>query len=57
MRANFYRRILVAAMGTERAKLYAWGNVDTFIDRIITERPSEWLPEGFNSYTELLRAC
>lgn len=57
MRGAFYRRILAAAMDAERSKLYAWGNVDTFIDRIITERPKEWLPEGFNSYAELLRAC
>ena len=57
MRGAFRGRILAAAVGPERSEIYAWGNVDTFIDRIITERPREWLPEGFKDYTELLRAC
>jgi penicillin amidase len=57
MRAAFRRRVLTAAIRAERSELYAWGNTDTFIDSIITERPAEWLPEGFKNYTELLRAC
>lgn len=57
MRGAFYRRILASTLGAERAALYSWGNVDTFIDRVITERPNGWLPEGFNNYAELLRAC
>ncbi len=57
MRAAFRSRILAAAIGAKRLELYAWSNVNTFIDRIITERPREWLPEGFKDYAELLRAC
>ena len=57
MRQSFRSRILASAIGAERSELYSWGNVDTFIDRIITERPREWLPEGFKDYAELLRAC
>jgi len=57
MRRAFRRRILAAAVGPARVERYAWGNVDTFVDRIITERPREWLPAGFKDYTELLRAC
>ncbi|HEX5736594.1 MAG TPA: penicillin acylase family protein [Blastocatellia bacterium] len=57
MRGAFRRRILAAALGPARSQTYAWSNVDTFIDRIITERLREWLPEGFKDYAELLRAC
>ncbi|HYP26893.1 MAG TPA: penicillin acylase family protein [Blastocatellia bacterium] len=57
MRGAFRRRILVSAIGAERAELYSWANADTFLDRVITERPREWLPEEFKDYAELLRAC
>ena len=57
MRGAFRRRILTAAIGAERFQIYAWSNSDTFLDRIITERPREWPPQGFTDYTQLLRAC
>jgi penicillin amidase len=57
MRAAFSRRIFAAALGAELAKEYDWANDDTLIDRIITERPREWLPKEFKDYAELLRAC
>jgi penicillin G amidase len=56
IRAAFRRRILQAALG-EAAKDYSWGNSDTLFDRLLTERPREWLPKGFKDYAELLRAC
>ncbi|HYG81109.1 MAG TPA: penicillin acylase family protein, partial [Pyrinomonadaceae bacterium] len=40
----------------ERAKSYRFGNADTLIDRLIEERPREWLPREFKTYAELLRA-
>jgi penicillin amidase len=40
-----------------RAQLYEWRNEGTFIDRLITERPAEWLPEGFTSYEAFVLAC
>jgi penicillin G amidase len=57
MRSEFSNRIFTAALGAELAKSYTWPNRDTLIDRIITERPAEWLPKEFKDYAELLRAC
>lgn len=57
MRAEFSNRIFTAALGAELAKNYTWPNRDTLIDRILTERPTEWLPKEFKDYAELLRAC
>ncbi|MGB7924305.1 MAG: penicillin acylase family protein [Pyrinomonadaceae bacterium] len=57
MRTAFSRRIFEAALGADLAKEYDWSNDDTLIDRIITERPREWLPKEFKDYAELLRAC
>lgn len=56
MRLAFRRRILEAALGPERAKDFSWANEGTFLDWIITQRPAQWLPTGFKSYDELLRA-
>jgi penicillin amidase len=57
MRDAFRRRVLEGALGVERAKLYRYSNADTFLDRVITEQPPEWLPKEFKSYTELFLAC
>jgi penicillin G amidase len=57
MRLAFRNRILNAALGEELAKEYAWGNAGTFIDRLITEQPRQWLPKEFTSYADLLLAC
>ncbi len=57
LRNALRRRVLAAALGPERAKQYAYSNFDTFLDRVITEQPLEWLPQEFKSYAELLRAC
>jgi penicillin amidase len=57
MRSEFSNRIFTAALGPDMAKSYTWPNRDTLIDRIITERPGEWLPKEFKDYTELLHVC
>ncbi len=57
MRSEFSSRIFTAALGAELAKSYTWPNRDTLIDRILTERPTEWLPKEFKDYAEFLRAC
>jgi penicillin amidase len=57
MRKAFREHILNTAIGTERAQLYEWRNEGTFIDGLITERPSEWLPPEFDSYAALLLSC
>ncbi|HEX8491502.1 MAG TPA: penicillin acylase family protein [Pyrinomonadaceae bacterium] len=57
LRDAFRRLILTAAVGAERAKQYNYTNADTFVDWLITEKPSAWLPKEFKSYAELLRAA
>ena len=57
MKQAFRQRIIAAAIGPERARDFRWGNEATLLDRLITERPAEWLPHEFKSYAELLRAC
>lgn len=57
IRSAFRRRVFQAALGAELAPRYVWSNSDTLIDRILAERPPEWLPKEFKSYAELLYAC
>jgi penicillin amidase len=57
MRIAFRSRILTAVLGDELVKIYQWSNFDTTIDRLIAERPKDWLPKEFISYADLLRAC
>jgi penicillin amidase len=56
MRNGFRRRLLEKALGQELAGQYRWANADTFVDKVITERPKEWLPAGFSNYADLLKA-
>jgi penicillin amidase len=57
MRKSFRNQILIAALGIDLAQLYEWRNEGAFIDRLITDRPPEWLPDGFDSYDALLLTC
>lgn len=57
MRANFRKRLIAAALGAEQAQSYNYSNVDTFVDRVLTERPAEWLPHEFEDYGAFLLAC
>jgi penicillin amidase len=57
MRTAFRKRLLTAALGPERAQQFRRPNLDTILDRLIVEQPSEWLPSEFRSYAELLQAC
>ncbi|HEY9284115.1 MAG TPA: penicillin acylase family protein [Pyrinomonadaceae bacterium] len=56
MRGAFRRRVLVAALGEERAREYNWPNDDDWVDRFVKENPREWLPKEFKDYGELVRA-
>ncbi|HLL74322.1 MAG TPA: penicillin acylase family protein, partial [Pyrinomonadaceae bacterium] len=56
MRGSFRRRVLVAALGEERARLYNWPNDDDWVDQLVRENPREWLPKEFKDYGELIRA-
>jgi penicillin amidase len=53
----FRRRILNEALGENRARSFRWGSYDLFFNRIVAERPAEWLPKEFKNYGELMRAC
>lgn len=57
MRIAFRTKIINAAIGEERARIFGWSNFDTTLDRIITEQPADWLPKEFPSYSALLRTC
>ena len=47
--------LLEPALGQD-TKIYDWRKV-AFLQRILTERPSRWLPAQFKSYDELLSAA
>jgi penicillin amidase len=56
MRSLFQQKILVSAVGAELAREYRWPNGVTLFDRLVAERPREWLPEGTASYADLFDA-
>lgn len=53
----FTRKILVAALGPERAKAYEWGTQNMLIRQLMADRPKDWLPSEYPDYLSLLRAC
>lgn len=55
MRQTFRSKILAGALGPDLVKNYQWSNFDTTLDRIIKERPAEWLPKETASYEDLMR--
>ncbi|MDT4966732.1 MAG: penicillin amidase [Acidobacteriota bacterium] len=57
MRDGFRRRVLTGVLGADRARSYSFSNAHTLIDRLIEERPRQWLPKEFASYVELLHSC
>lgn len=57
MAGAFRTKILAAALGPDLAKEYRWPASAIFFDRVIQERPREWLPKEFASYAELLDAA
>ena len=57
MAAVFRRHIMVGALGAERAREYRWPTSANLFDRLIQERPAEWLPKEFKTYADLLDAA
>jgi penicillin amidase len=57
MRQIIRWHILEAALGAARAGEYNWASSYVFVDKILQERPSAWLPKEFDSYDSLLLAC
>jgi len=56
MASVFRQKMLEAAVGAERAKEYRWGGSAILFDRLIEERPADWLPKSYAGYAELLDA-
>lgn len=57
MRSAFRNRIMTANLGAERAKTAFMPYEPAFFDRLITEKPKEWLPKEFTTYADLLKTC
>lgn len=58
MRDAFARRVLVAALGQDRADSYMrWPSSPIFVDFLVEDRPAEWLPADTPSYDALLLAA
>jgi penicillin amidase len=57
MRSAFRNKILAGNFGAERARNMFFPYDPALFDRLVTERPKEWLPKGYASYAELLKAC
>ncbi|HEX8097338.1 MAG TPA: penicillin acylase family protein, partial [Pyrinomonadaceae bacterium] len=56
-RDNFRRRVIAGGVGADLAKEYGFNAfVNPFVDRVLAERPAEWLPKEFKNYGELLYA-
>lgn len=57
IRKAFRNRILEASLGKERSQKMGWANEGNFFDKILSQKPKDWLPKEFASYNELLKAC
>ena len=57
MAGAFRTKMLVGWLGADLAKEYRWPASAILFDRLIHERPKEWLPKEFGSYAELLDAA
>ncbi|HEY0426636.1 MAG TPA: penicillin acylase family protein [Pyrinomonadaceae bacterium] len=56
IRRFFLNKILISAVGAERAKQYRWAMSASFIDWLAAEKPADWLPKEFADYKTLLIA-
>lgn len=58
MRRIFARRVLSTVLDAERVETYLrWDSSFHFIDQVISQRLVQWLPQPFESYTDLVLAC
>ena len=57
MRLSFRSKIINGALGTERARIFAWSNFDITLDRIIATQATDWLPKEHKTYADLFLAC
>lgn len=58
MRRAFSRRVLRAVLDPELLETYLrWETSFRFIDELLRERPTTWLPDGFESYEDVVLAA
>ncbi len=57
MRTAFRNKILTGTVGAEKAKTFFFPYDGAFFDRLIAEKPKEWLPKEYANYADLLKAC
>ena len=57
MRSAFRNKITAGNFGAHRAKNIFFPYDPALFDRLITERPKNWLPKEFAAYVDLLKAC
>ncbi|MEP6923768.1 MAG: penicillin acylase family protein [Pyrinomonadaceae bacterium] len=57
MQAVFSKRILDANLSAAQRAQFRSSMLSSFLDRLITEKPSNWLPKEFANYGDLLKAC
>lgn len=57
MRVAFRSKILAATLGAERARTITIPYEAAFFDRLLAEKPQDWLPKEYASYADLLKAC
>lgn len=57
MRGVFRSKILQANLGAERGRSAYFPNDAAFFDRLLAEKPADWLPKEYKTYADLLRAC
>lgn len=55
IRIAFRNRILKNAVGEDRAKKMRWANEGNFINKILAQKPKNWLPKEFANYADLLK--
>jgi penicillin amidase len=53
----FRLKLLEGVLGAERASQFRWPASAIFFDRVIQERPAEWLPKEFATYAAFLDAA
>lgn len=56
MRAAFRNKIMAANLGAERAKTAFFTFEPAIFDKLLMEKPKDWLPKEFASYADLLKS-
>jgi penicillin G amidase len=57
MRGVFRSKILQANLGADRGRAAYFPNDAAFFDRLLAEKPADWLPKEYKTYADLLKAC